>query len=248
MKPIVPLAADDADALAPPSALVAGWMMESSTPNLFTLFPNVLVTDNGRPVELPMTMHMRLWAWPREVGPINVAGDHPRTTTTPRELGGDSGLFLPSIPSWPRGDDPMATTPTYGLVDSEKIPSPEQDAMGIRNVWTRQPTLPMYAPSPIGGLTIGSNVRFVISGVTRDGTGAALGSCTVSAFRVDELVYPNDPDVFSDPMVSQTVSDASTGSYSIQVGFNTAHQLTGYKTGSPDLAGITVNTVTPVAV
>jgi hypothetical protein len=249
VRPICELAADDLSGVAVPTFLVAGWMMESAPSPAFTLLPMPLALQPEafaapRPV-LPMTMHMRLWKWPALVGPINVAGSRPQMTPTPQELPTvDSGLYLPVMPTWPRGDDQIASTPTYALDPTPTIPRPEQELLGLRNVWTRHhPTLPMWAPEIVGGFVGGSNVRQVLSGVTRDGTGVALAACTVKAFRADQIVIPFDQDV---AMVATTVSDGG-GAYTLEVRENAPHQLTGYKTGSPDLAGITLNTVLPVA-
>lgn len=87
-----------------------------------------------------------------------------------------------------------------------------------------------------------ANVLWAISGTTRDSTGAALGDCVISANdsgrgTVDAVQTE----------VGQTISDGS-GLYSLPVPMNTAYQLTAYKAGAPDVAGITRNDVTPIAV
>jgi hypothetical protein len=239
VRPILELASD----VEVPSVLVAGWQKESVSPPPFVLFPKALITNGDKPVALPMTTHMRLWKWPAMVGPINMAGGRPQMTPTPTELPTvDSGLSLPVIPAWPRGDDVMAPTPTYGMEPTPTIPRPEQELMGIRNVWTRgHPTLPMRAPVLVGGFVGGSNVRFVIRGTTKDGTGTPLAACTVIALRSGEMAAPLDPDAV---VVDVETSDAG-GAYSVQVPKNEPHQLIGYKVGSPDQAGVTVNTVMP---
>jgi hypothetical protein len=70
-----------------------------------------------------------------------------------------------------------------------------------------------------------------IAGVTRDSTGAPLGSCTVDLFRTADNVWQN-----------RTVSDGS-GNYSFTVEDGTQWYCRFYLTGSPDRAGTTVNTV-----
>jgi hypothetical protein len=75
--------------------------------------------------------------------------------------------------------------------------------------------------------------NWVISGVTKDSTGAVLGSCTVDLFLTQ-----------GDTFIKTTVSDASTGAYSFQVSGNgNDYYCVAYKTGSPDVAGTTVATL-----
>ena len=71
-------------------------------------------------------------------------------------------------------------------------------------------------------------------GVTRDSSGAPLGFCTVHAFTTAD-----------DVKRGETVSDAS-GNFEIRTPVNAAHYLVAYLAGSPDVAGTSPNTVTPV--
>ena len=102
--------------------------------------------------------------------------------------------------------------------------------------------------------------RWTLAGVTRDSTGAPLGTCVVKVHETGRLaVLSSPPKTFdsagnpnpmrwSDPisMVAETISDGS-GNYSVEVPMNTAYQATGYKAGAPDVAGITRNDITPVS-
>jgi hypothetical protein len=81
--------------------------------------------------------------------------------------------------------------------------------------------------------------RFVIAGITKDGTGSALGGCRVVALETGRLA------VSGCPIVAETISDGG-GNYSIEVPLNTAYELIAYKPGSPDVAGITRSDVVPV--
>lgn len=74
-------------------------------------------------------------------------------------------------------------------------------------------------------------VRYTITGVTRDSTGAALGSVTVDLF-----------DTASDTIRGTTISDA-VGNYLIDAQIDSTYYLVAYKTGAPDVAGTTVNTI-----
>jgi hypothetical protein len=77
--------------------------------------------------------------------------------------------------------------------------------------------------------------NFSISGQTLDGSGAALADCEVT------LLTPHPETEFA-----ETRSDGS-GNYTFTVPYNSwGWQIAAYKVGSPDLAGITVDTLTAV--
>lgn len=78
-----------------------------------------------------------------------------------------------------------------------------------------------------------SSVNGYISGITKDSTGAALGAVTVDLLR--------SPD---DAFVGTTVSDGA-GNYSLPAPGSGPFRIVAYKTGSPDVAGTTVNTLLP---
>lgn len=84
--------------------------------------------------------------------------------------------------------------------------------------------------------------RWFITGVTKDSVGAPLGNCRVVAMRTDRIGINTDQ--FSNPILADAISDGN-GNFSIQVNTNIPFQLMGYKVGSPDVAGVTVNTVIP---
>jgi hypothetical protein len=237
MRPIVELAND----IEVPLFLIAGWVADDKKPLPFVVLPMPSMIAERPAMQLPMTLHQRLWNWPEEVGPINRAGTFPGRTTTPKELPTvDSGLSLPVMPKWPRGDDPLKATPTYADQDAFSIPVKEQMAFGLRSIWTDgHKTLPMMKPALYGVFNDGSNIRFTVSGITRDGSGVALGGCSVEALRVDKM----HPAVRQEnALVAETVSDGS-GNFSLDVPANVAYMLIGYKVGSPDVAGVTVNVV-----
>jgi hypothetical protein len=81
---------------------------------------------------------------------------------------------------------------------------------------------------------------FTLTGTTTDGAGAALGNCRVIAYQTGWQYAGNAPVI-----IAETTSDGS-GNFSMLLR-NIDYQLTAYKPGSPDLAGITKNNVTPVA-
>lgn len=76
--------------------------------------------------------------------------------------------------------------------------------------------------------------RYIITGVTKDSTGAALASVTVDLF-----------DTAGDVLRATTTSDAN-GNYLVDGQIDTTYYLVAYKTGAPDVAGTTVNTLVAV--
>lgn len=100
--------------------------------------------------------------------------------------------------------------------------------------------LPMLPNECFISRFVQSTVRWQLAGITRDATGAALGNCRVIVLEVGQQF------VQGAPIVAETTSDGS-GNYTIEVPRNTAYQLLCYKAGSPDVAGASVNTLTPAA-
>ena len=73
---------------------------------------------------------------------------------------------------------------------------------------------------------------FAITGVTRDNSGVALGSCVVKLYTTP-----------GDSMVATQTSDGS-GNFTFWVNDSTSnYYLRSYKTGAPDVAGTSVNTI-----
>lgn len=93
-----------------------------------------------------------------------------------------------------------------------------------------------------------TTARFSLIGVTRDATGAPLGNCRVVVYESGRIyVGGNECRVgyaTDSPVVGETISDGS-GNYTLLVPLNTAYQAMGYKAGSPDVFGTTLNTLTP---
>lgn len=76
---------------------------------------------------------------------------------------------------------------------------------------------------------------YVISGVTKDSTGAALPSCSITLFRTANC-----------SIAAQGVISDAAGNYSIAASPALAHYAVAYLPGSPDRAGTTVNTLVGV--
>jgi hypothetical protein len=84
-----------------------------------------------------------------------------------------------------------------------------------------------------------STIQWLISGVTRDGNGNALGNCVVTILETGRIATN------SNPVITSVVSGGS-GNYSVSVPMNTSYQIIAYLSDSPDKAGITINTITPI--
>jgi len=72
-----------------------------------------------------------------------------------------------------------------------------------------------------------------LSGVSRDSTGSPLANCRVLIFRTDDNAF-----------VMETTSDGS-GNWSVLMNKGGPFFLVEYKTGAPDVAGTSVNTLIP---
>lgn len=112
--------------------------------------------------------------------------------------------------------------------DGNVICSPCGEIFEVRGVQGMLPAAP-----------ISPNIRFQMTGVTKDSTGVALGNCRVVVLETGRLLTD------AIPVVAEGMSDGS-GNYSIIVPMNTGYQVIAYKPGSPDVAGVTVNNAAPV--
>lgn len=136
------------------------------------------------------------------------------------------------------------TTGTYPVPPKEILPNPFSGTLISANAVISTPCgalIPFAIGLRLFDTFTESTTRFALSGVTKDSTGAALGSCRVVVFETGRM------NVGGAPVVSETTSDGS-GNYSVQTATNSAHHAIAYKPGSPDVAGITVNTLTPAPI
>jgi hypothetical protein len=74
-----------------------------------------------------------------------------------------------------------------------------------------------------------------LSGISRDSTGAALGSCLMTLYRTRD-----------DGAVASVLSDGSGNYVFPSVSLTETYYIRGYKSGTPDVAGTTVNTLVGV--
>lgn len=105
--------------------------------------------------------------------------------------------------------------------------------------WGHAPKLKLGMGPPVTGFIPMPAVKRLLSGVSRDSTGAALPGCTCTLFLVTtdalgRLLYTQ---------MDQTVSDAVTGAYSFNVAQAAAYRVTFDLAGAPIRAGITLDTL-----
>ena len=88
-------------------------------------------------------------------------------------------------------------------------------------------------------------MKYIITGTTKDSTGAALGNCSLNVYEI----IPGGKDEPKGRLVAMAVSDAA-GAYTVEVCSATGmtFQIEAYKTGVPDVTGVTLNTLTGTAV
>lgn len=214
--------------------------------------------------EIPVPRAMIGWnpytPWPDQIGPMAIQGGMVGMVpigpppTIPVQIDPVIAALYSQVPQDSNGE-------MYGLY--EILPSqqaPEFDVVQMApSIAAPTPVLNLRGEVKNSGLlkvmtsanlpaTFGLNVypsptsyqAFTLTGTTTDGTGAALGNCRVVAYQTGWQYVGNPPVV-----IAETVSDGS-GAFSLLLR-NIDYQLSAYKAGSPDLAGITKNTVTPVA-
>ena len=211
------------------------------------------------------------WSWPfarngrhAEYGLLNQVG--------PKVMSGGSVEMLPIADASPaplpepntRWLAPLTNSalPAGTMIPgSEPEPSRVVQGTGGESAKATQPRteilnsgLAKYAVAPVPSVDFGrrltldtfreSAVRWFVSGVTKDSAGAALGTCRVVLMQANKIAV--NADANANPVRAETTSDGS-GNYSIQVSSSEPVQLIAYKAGGPDVAGVTVNTVAPVA-
>ena len=102
-----------------------------------------------------------------------------------------------------------------------------QQMMGVPQVPKAMPTVRCFTAIPVHV----PDDRFTIVGVTRDASGVALGDCVVELFRTAD-----------DSRAGVVQSDAS-GNFILDASDQLTHYEVGYKAGSPDVFGTTLNTL-----
>jgi len=113
-----------------------------------------------------------------------------------------------------------------------------RNLIGVPLVATSLPAVKGFYAVPVSGPA----KHYTIAGVTKDSAGAAKASATVYLFlmAVDPFTGVNIP-----TYTASTISDA-TGNYAFEVSDGGTYWITDYKTGAPDVAGATLQTLTGV--
>lgn len=78
----------------------------------------------------------------------------------------------------------------------------------------------------------GASSRYAFTGVTRDQYGTAVGACAVKLYRT-----------IDDALLDSQVSDPSGNFLLSTAYYPDAHYIVAHKTGSPDIDGVTPNTL-----
>lgn len=200
----------------------------------------------------------------KEIGPMAISGGKvgliPRgpTTKNPLDMIVDpiqkwqlSALPLDETGSWaPPPMEPVSIVPTrpYSRVLAGESPLSNFQPITIRRTEIGNSGLLKRLPQtematgygvPIRPSAFESSDVFQLNGVTVDGTGVAMGGCRVIAYQSGWRYVD-----LGQKIIAETVSDGS-GNFSMLLR-NIDYQLTAYKEGSPDKAGITRQDVTPV--
>jgi hypothetical protein len=132
-------------------------------------------------------------------------------------LGADNSLDVPKLQANPRVES--VNSGSLKIITSSNLP----ENFGLKIYENQQ-----------------SYQVFQLTGTTTDGSGTPLGNCRVIAYQTGWQYVGNAPVI-----IAETVSDGS-GAFTLLLR-NIDYQLTAYKAGGTDLAGITKNSVTPVA-
>ena len=134
-------------------------------------------------------------------------------------------VFLPGASVF--SNMPQVTIPRREVVDSGIFKKFQTCEVG-------GPYAQAIPPSPFQ-----SSVAFTLAGTTVTGAGVALGDCRVVAMQTGWLYVDNAPVI-----IAETQSDGS-GNFSMLLR-NIDYQLYAYKSGSPDVAGVSRSDVTPL--
>jgi hypothetical protein len=149
-------------------------------------------------------------------------------------------LTDPEIVSYNLGVSPLLIRPSalVGYWPLMGTASPEIDVRGRTEltlvngpIWSPHPRV--YYPADFTIIKAGVHV-YILSGITRNSVGAVLAGCTVKLFRTSDNVY-----------IGSTISDGS-GIYQFVVTASVQYYAVAYLAGSPDVAGVSDNTLVGV--
>ena len=186
-----------------------------------------------------------IWPLLAKLHPTIAAQRKPRYT---------AGRVIPTLPVMPWDDGDRPPVVSYGTVESDPKVSdtlPVNFGLSALNLISvpLQNYLNPRRPNPISWQVrtpavvrpwrtqparIAMIGTIIDGGKTRDGTGAVLGNCVVELY----LTATDEP-------LAKTTSDANGAYLFTAARYSPAtHYIVAYKTGSPDKAGTSVNTIT----
>ena len=143
----------------------------------------------------------------------------------PKFTGGRRIPSLPTLP-WMFKDRPLNGRINFGRYDMPPIFA----QFGGDRFATSQPTSrPTSRPAVVH--VNPPAARYCFDGISRDSTGAVLGSCDVKLFRADT------------DTVTGRVTSGTDGTWKICSNNGGAHYLVEYKSGAPDVAGTSLRTL-----
>jgi hypothetical protein len=97
---------------------------------------------------------------------------------------------------------------------------------------------PVWVDHP--DLNTGTSSSMAFVGYSRDAYGSILPGCTMKLFKTTDGSYPNTTDV----KIAETTSDPVTGFYTLYTPYYPdTHYIVSFKTGTPNVQGVTVNTL-----
>jgi hypothetical protein len=194
--------------------------------------PDCTAITQGVEAKLPMTMHQRLYQWPKQgTGPVRT--QNPSWATVPDEVASNQT-------EWPV---PVIQSVEMIFIERLRIEKTlytesviPQRYGALRDYWTVQTNPPWFTLSVLQ-CKVGDSKKFIISGTTFDRLGSTpVAGCRVVAVDTGSIGFGK-----SGIIVAETVSDGS-GTYSIQV-TSRAVQIYAYLPGTPDRAGISRNDI-----
>jgi hypothetical protein len=155
-------------------------------------------------------------------------------------IGLGASLLAQQAPVELKQVDPVAGWQSFAEMTRTQI-SPEIARSGLAKQVTAANVPALYGWQ-FNDMFVEMPAGYYISGVTRTGAGAVLGSCSVYAVEFGKLAFNPDPNANS--FVGSVVSDASSGAYSIQVKPGIGYWAMAYKADLPEVAGLTAHSIT----
>jgi hypothetical protein len=176
---------------------------------------------------------------PQDPTDMVMAGEQMRMSIMEAPVAFGSAMFDPTVSAFqPVIQDEDAFSPMNSFIEGNRlsIRRAKNGELQVRvnagiatpcGAWLFLDYTPLINPF------IQASTRFFLRGITKDGSGAALGNCKVVVFNDAQYGFG-----LPDAVVGIQDSDG-LGNFSIEVSKSGGLQALSYKPGSPDLAGVT---------